>query len=69
MLSNLVEFVDVRVGEALLGAAEEIRASPVAVDAQQTFSHVRLGGGNLSWKKRETKSSRQSDADRRQKSP
>lgn len=52
MLSNLAEFVDVSVGEALLDAAEEVRASPVAVDAQQTFPHVSLGGGNLSWKKK-----------------
>lgn len=55
MLSNLAGFVNVSVGEALLGAAEEIRASPAAVDAQQTFSHVSLGGGNLSWEEaRET---------------
>lgn len=49
MVGYLAGCVDVGVGEALLGAAEEIRGSPAAVDRQQTSSHVSLGAGRHSW--------------------
>lgn len=47
MLSDLAGFVDVGVGEALQGAAEEVGAPPAALDAQQALPHVSLRGGRL----------------------